>query len=73
MSERMSIEKQIIRLASINAASRVSDLEKVHIEERKEILETLKSHGLLKLGEVFELVFSNTSHEELYRESYKSF
>ena len=69
----MSVEHQIIRLASINAASKIVELEKVHVEERKEIMEKLKNSGLVRLGKVFDLIFTETEHEKIYRETYKNF
>ena len=68
-----NIENQIIRLASINAASRIADLGDKHLSERTNIFDSLKANGYIKSDDVMDPIFQSSVDEILYQESFRDF
>lgn len=69
----MNIQKQVIRLASINAALTVSSLPEHIIKERESIISLLVKEELISVGKDGSFSFSSKENNSLYLESFSDF
>ncbi len=69
----MNIQSKVIRLASINAALKVSDMPKHIMEERDSIISSLLKEKLIVSVKEGEFRFTDGANSALYEESFSDF